>query len=109
MNFNIKYITLAIVALTATIATAQTTEEEEDRLNGGTITVVKAYDPTISDAFKVKSNPSFSDTTKVKKKPVTYSIFSIPVASTFTPAKTGLSRLKPTQKAKYFKNYARLG
>ncbi|MEO9954229.1 hypothetical protein [Nonlabens sp.] len=109
MNFNIKYISLAIVALTATIATAQTTEEEEDRLNGGTITVVKAYDPTISDAFKVKSNPSFSDTTKVKKKPVTYSIFSIPVASTFTPAKTGLSRLKPTQKAKYFKNYARLG
>lgn len=109
MNFSIKYISLAIVALTATIATAQTTQEEEDRLNGGTITVVKAYDPTISDAFKVKSNPSFSDTTKIKKKPVTYSIFSIPVASTFTPAKTGLSRLKPTQKAKYFKNYARLG
>ncbi|MFT7386184.1 MAG: hypothetical protein ACI82E_000945, partial [Nonlabens sp.] len=65
--------------------------------------------PSISDAFKVKSNPSFSDTTKVKKKPVTYSIFSVPVASTFTPAKGNLSRLKPTKRAKYFKNYARLG
>ncbi|MFT5926793.1 MAG: hypothetical protein ACI9WL_001545 [Rubritalea sp.] len=109
MNFNIKNLIIAAIALFATLAIGQTTEEEEERLNGGTITVVKPYDPTISDAFKVKSNPSFNDTTKVKKKPVTYSIFSVPVASTFTPAKAGLSRLKPTQKAKYFKNYARLG
>lgn len=109
MISNIKHTILAVVALSATAAIGQTTEEEEDRLNGGTITVVKPYDPTISDAFKVKSNPTFSDTTKVKKKPVTYSIFSVPVASTFTPAKAGLSRLRPAQRAKYFKNYARLG
>lgn len=109
MNFNIKNTILAVVALSATIAIAQTPEEEENRLNGGTITLVKPYDPSISDAFKVKSNPSFSDTTKVRKKPVTYSIFSVPVASTFTPAKGNLSRLKPTKRAKYFKNYARLG
>jgi len=109
MNFNIKNTILAVVALTATIAIAQTTEEEENKLNGGTITLVKPYDPSISDAFKVKSNPTFSDTTKVKKKPVTYSIFSVPVASTFTPAKGTLSRLKPAKRDKYFKNYARLG
>ena len=109
MNFNIKNTILAAIALSATIAIAQTTEEEENRLNGGTITLVKPYDPSISDAFKVKSNPAFSDTTKVKKQPVTYSIFSVPVASTFTPAKGNLSRLKPTKRAKYFKNYARLG
>ena len=109
MNFNIKNIVIAAIALSATVALGQTPEEEEERLNGGTITVVKPYDPSISDAFKVKSNPTFTDTTKVKKKPVTYSIFSVPVASTFTPTKAGLSRLKPTQRAKYYKNYARLG
>ena len=72
MNFNIKNIVIAAIALSATVALGQTPEEEEERLNGGTITVVKPYDPSISDAFKVKSNPTFSDTTKVKKKPVTY-------------------------------------
>lgn len=54
MIFNIKHTILAAVALSATVAIGQTTEEEEDRLNGGTITVVKPYDPTISDAFKVR-------------------------------------------------------
>lgn len=98
-----------ITVLSAILATSQTTEEEKDRLNGGTITVVKPYDPSISDAFKVKRDPQLNDTTQLKKKPVTYSIFSVPVASTFTPAKAGLSRLKPKQRPTYFKNYARLG
>ncbi|PRP67233.1 hypothetical protein BST86_09030 [Nonlabens agnitus] len=105
---NLKYITTAVaVALIANIASAQTTEE--DKLNGGTITVVKAYDPSVADAFKVKSTPQLNDTTKIQKKAVTYSIFSVPVASTFTPAKGKLSRLKPRQRPTYYDNYARLG
>lgn len=105
---DLKYIITAVtLSMAATIATAQT--EEEDKLNGGTITVVKAYDPSVADAFKVKSTPMLHDTTKLKKKAVTYSIFSVPVASTFTPAKGKLSRLKPRQRPQYYDNYARLG
>lgn len=101
-----SYILVAIAIVAFNNASAQGGEEGE--LNGGTITVVKPYDPTISDAFKVKSTPSINDTTTVKKKPVTYSIFSVPVASTFTPDKGKLSRLKTPKRQKFFDNYARL-
>jgi hypothetical protein len=106
-----KYTTLALIAAFTLSVSAQKTkeQEEEDRLNGGSITVVKAYDPTISDAFKVNSTPQINDTTKVKKKPVTYRIFSVPVASTFTPTTGTLNKLKRKQKEKFFDNYARLG
>lgn len=111
MNIDNKFWLAVLVLGFVSLGHAQKTEEqeEEDRLNGGTITVVKAYDPTISDAFKVNSVPQINDTTKVKKKPVTYRIFSVPVASTFTPTKPGLNRLRPRQRAKYYDNYARLG
>ncbi len=102
------YTIFAMACAVCSVAVAQENEEENE-LNGGTITVVKPYDPTISDAFKVKSVPAINDTTQVKKKPVTYSIFSVPVASTFTPAKGKLSTRKKTAPAKYFDNYARLG
>ncbi|AZQ43688.1 TonB-dependent receptor [Nonlabens ponticola] len=104
---NIKYIIASAIFVAALTVTAQ--DKEEDRLNGGSITVVKAYDPSVSDAFKVKSVPQLNDTTRIEKKAVTYSIFSVPVASTFTPAKGKLSRLKPTKRPQYFDNYARLG
>lgn len=105
---DLKYIITAVAfSMVATIATAQ--DKEEDKLNGGTITVVKAYDPSVADAFKVKSTPQLNDTTKLKRKAVTYSIFSVPVASTFTPAKGRLSRLKPRKRPQYYDNYARLG
>ncbi len=106
-----KYIALAITAAFTLTMSAQKTkeQEEEDRLNGGSITVVKAYDPTISDAFKVNSVPQINDTTQVKKKPVTYRIFSVPVASTFTPTTGRLDKLKREKREKYYDNYARLG
>lgn len=107
MNKNLRYYILVVSACMATGAIAQ--EKEEDKLNGGSITVVKPYDPTISDAFKIKSVPTVNDTTRIQKKKVTYTIFSVPVASTFTPATGQLSSLKQKQRAKYYDNYARLG
>ncbi len=105
---HIKYSVIALTMCVVSAVTAQTTKEEE-RLNGGSITVVKPYDPTISDAFKIKSVPTVNDTTKIAKKPVTYTIFSVPVASTFTPATGELSSLKRKKRPTYFDNYARLG
>ena len=62
-------------------------ETKKDTLKTEEIIVVKPYTPKISDAFKIKSNPTIEDTSSIKKENVTYSIFSIPVASTFTPSK----------------------
>ncbi|MFT4804161.1 MAG: hypothetical protein ACI9YE_001360, partial [Psychroserpens sp.] len=83
MKSNFKHIFLAIVILSVTITSAQ--ERENDSIDGGTVNVVKPYMPTISDAFKIKEIPTLNDSTTVNKKVIKYNIFSIPVASTFTP------------------------
>lgn len=51
------------------------------------INVVKPYTPSIADAFKLRELPSISDSIILTKKKIKYTIFSVPVASTFTPAK----------------------
>ncbi len=61
--------------------------QDEKDLGTETVTVVKPYSPTVSDAFKITSVPLLNDSIVLAKKEVRYSIFSVPVASTFTPAK----------------------
>ncbi len=83
--------------------------QEKENLGTEVVNIVKPYTPTISDAFKVKENPVFNDSINTDKKEVTYNIFSVPVASTFTPAKgkaTAIEKAKPIQ---LFDNYASLG
>jgi len=84
-------------------------EKDEKDIGTETVTVVRPYSPTVSDAFKVKAIPSLNDSIVLKKKKITYSIFSVPVASTFTPAKgraAGVERAKPE---KIFNSYASVG
>lgn len=107
MKSNTKYITLAILALNIAISSAQ--ERENDSIDGGTVTVVKPYTPTISDAFKIKEIPTLNDSTTIKKKVITYNIFSIPVASTFTPAKGKAATVDKEKALELYDNYASLG
>lgn len=90
---------------------AQEKEEKKEKENLGTevVNVVKPYTPTISDAFKVKATPKLNDSVNTTKKKVTYSIFSAPVASTFTPAKGKAAAVKKAPKLKLYDNYATLG
>lgn len=74
-----------------------------------TINVVKPYTPTISDAFKVKETPSLDDTETTKKEEIKYTIFSFPVASTFTPSKGRAAAVEKSKEEKYYSNYATLG
>ncbi|MFD2552461.1 TonB-dependent receptor [Bizionia sediminis] len=83
-------------------------ERENDTLNTNVINVVKPYTPTISDAFKVKETPVLDDGVTTAKKAVDYTIFSIPVASTFTPAKGKAAVLDKQKAPKLFDNYANL-
>ena len=78
----IKNLTLLLLLLIFNFSVAQ----EKENLGTEVVNIVKPYSPTISDAFKVKETPKLNDSTNTEKKEVNYSIFSVPVASTFTPS-----------------------
>ncbi|SHJ59710.1 TonB-dependent receptor [Aquimarina spongiae] len=84
-------------------------EKEKEDLETERVVIVKAYTPTISDAFKIKSNPELNDSVTQQKKPIRYSIFSVPVASTYTPAKGRAANIDRPKPIKIFDNYATLG
>lgn len=76
-------LTIIILVLASMFSFAQ--KKKKDTIGTQVINVVRAYSPTVSDAFKIKTNPKITDS--VAKKQVKYAINSVPVASTFTPAK----------------------
>jgi len=88
--------------------------QESSRMKNDTITtettyIVKPYSPKISDAFKVKEIPSISEDLALKRKSIKYNIFSIPVASTFVPAKTLASSIEKSAPLRLFDNYVSAG
>jgi hypothetical protein len=95
-------ITLSLLCIT--LASAQ-----EDDLGTEVVNIVKPYTPTISDAFKVKETPVLNDSVNTSKKDVAYEIFSVPVASTFTPAKGKATTVEKAKPIKLYDNYATLG
>lgn len=81
----------------------------QDPIGSETVTVVKPYTPSVSDANKIRETPSRNDSVSLKKKEVQYSIFSVPVASTFTPAKGRATTVERERPPKVYDNYATLG
>ena len=96
---------LSMFLLSSITASAQ----DQDDLGTEVVNIVKPYTPTISDAFKVKETPILNDSISTTKKKVSYSIFSVPVASTFTPAKGKAAKVEKAKPVKLFDNYAMLG
>jgi hypothetical protein len=85
-----------------------TAQKQDETIGSEVVNVVKPYTPTISDAFKVKETPSTDDDETTKREPIQYTIFSFPVASTFTPAKGKAAGVEQEQKPRLFSNYATL-
>ncbi|APG58898.1 TonB-dependent receptor [Christiangramia salexigens] len=81
----------------------------QDPLGSETVTVVKPYTPSVKDASKIKESPNRNDSVSLQKKPVKYSIFSVPVASTFTPTKGRATAVEKVRPPKIYDNYATLG
>ncbi len=103
-----RYKTFIFTLLLVTTASfAQ--KKKKDTLGTEVINVVKPYTPTVSDAFKIKSSPEVNDTQISKKKEIQYSIFSIPVASTFTPAKGKAKVLRVDPSAPIYDNFITAG
>ncbi len=103
-----RIILMLCIGLGATmISNAQS--EDEKTIGTERVVIVKAYTPTISDAFKVKSIPVFNDSITKSKKAIKYSIFSVPVASTYTPVKGKAANIDKAKKVPLYDNYATLG
>lgn len=107
MRKHLTYIVL--LALVFGINESMAQRKQNDTLNTGVIDVVKPYTPSISDAFKVKETPALEDAVTETKKSIEYNIFSIPVASTFTPAKGQAAVVEKAKPVKLYDNYATLG
>lgn len=103
------YIKFTLITFLGCIQIGIAQETEEDDLGTETVTVTKAYSPTVSDAFKIKSSPSINDSIELQKKPINYSIFSVPVASTFTPAKGKASKVEKLPPPVLYNSYASVG
>lgn len=97
---------LTLVLFTSALFAQQ--ETAKDTLNTGEINVVKPYTPKISDAFKIKENPTLGNQ-NIAKDSVTYTINSIPVASTFTPAKGKAQGIAIEKLDRIYENYISAG
>lgn len=105
-----NHLVIAILVLCTPFAFAQESNRQtNDTINTEVVNVVKPYTPKISDAFKVKEIPSLEDEETESRKEVKYNIFSIPVASTFTPAKGKAAAVDKAEPVKLFDNYASFG
>ncbi|WP_367754663.1 TonB-dependent receptor [Flavobacterium sp. WC2430] len=105
LNFQNK-ITIVLFLIAFQFSFAQ---KKEDNIGSEVVNVVKPYTPTISDAFKVQETPVLDDEGNAKKETIKYSIFSFPVASTFTPSKGKAEGVDKTKQAHLYNNYATLG
>lgn len=81
----------------------------QDPIDSETVTVVKPYSPSVREASKIKAVPGKADSVSTTKKSVKYNIFSVPVASTFTPVKGRATRVERVRPPKAYDNYATLG
>ena len=101
-----KVILLALALIFPFFAIAQ--EEKED-IGTQEVTVIKSYTPSLQDVFKLRESPAALDSIIAPKKAVEYSIFSVPVASTFIPSKGTARKLKPKKQKPQFNSGASLG
>ena len=70
------------------------TQKKENSIDTESIVIVKSFTPSLSDAFKIKSNPFISDSISNSKFELVYDLKKIPVISTFEPNKATPLKLK---------------
>lgn len=100
---------LVLLSTAALIMFQYSAFSQEKEIGTEVVNIVKPYSPTISDAFKVKEIPVMNDSINTDKKEVEYTIFSVPVASTFTPSKGKATEVEKTRREKFYNSYATLG
>ena len=102
-----KYILILIFLMISGSVFSQ--KKKKERITTEEINVVKPFSPTVSEAFKINTEPQIDSIDLGEKKEISYTINSIPVASTFTPAKGKAKSLKREPKERFYNNYVSLG
>jgi hypothetical protein len=102
-----RTLTIILTLLFAFQVLAQ--EKEKKRLPSEEINVVKPFSPTVSKAVKIPMEPQTDSIDLGLKKEIQYSINSIPVASTFTPAKGKAKTLARVPKERFYQNFISAG
>jgi hypothetical protein len=105
LSFNLRFLSFSLLFISQIVLA----QKKDENIGTEVVNVVKPYTPTISDAFKVKETPALEDEDNTKKEVIKYSIFSFPVASTFTPSKGRAANVDKSESEKLFKNYLTLG
>ncbi|MDN3706419.1 TonB-dependent receptor [Myroides ceti] len=100
------YTSAAFVMLFSGIANAQ--EKNKENIGTERVTLVSPYQASVNDAFKIKDLPSLDDEDNNQKKPIKYTIFSFPVASTFAPDKGEAATVDNDTLNRFYNNYAML-
>ena len=103
---SLKYIVFVLSLVLGPFALAQ---KKQEKMRTEEVNVVKSYTPTISDAFKIKETPALNEEGTTTKETVKYSVFSFPVASTFTPSKGSAEDVDKEEIGRFYKSYATLG
>ena len=107
--FQIKCITFLITFFSGVIAFGQTKKQtKKDTLRTENVTVIKTFNPTINDAFKIETPPSEEDKKTEPKAVSLFRIESVPVASTFVPEKAKSIAVKRERRKLPPQNYASL-
>lgn len=73
------------------------------------IEVVSKYNPKIADANKIEKKPVVKISEKIRRKKLSYEIFSAPVASTFIPKSGVVKGIDVGVKERLYDNYLALG
>ncbi|MFJ1438607.1 TonB-dependent receptor [Capnocytophaga canimorsus] len=105
------YTTIKIATLTVFGAMPVLLQAQNGKRDLGVkeVNVVKSYTPTIADAYKKKEDANLKDSLTLAKKQINYSIYSVPVASTFVPEKGKAATVLKNRKSVYNNSYAALG
>lgn len=101
------YISAAFALFFGAVVHAQD-PQKKDNIGTETVDVRSAYQASVNDAFKIKDNPLMDDEDNNQKKPIKYTIFSFPVASTFKPEKGEAASVDQDSLALFYNNYAML-
>lgn len=99
-NYLLLFTTFSFV-----ISSAQERKQSNDTLDTQTINVVKPYVPSVSDAFRVNVLPKVKVEDYETTERLNYKIFSVPVASTFSPDKGAPQKVKKVNQKRSAENY----
>ncbi len=104
-----KHIWLFVLFAITIVNAQEKTQKAKDTIKTEVVKIVTSYVPKISDAFKLKQQPTISHTKETEKKKLSYEIFSVPVASTFVPKSGSLKKIDLGKRERLYDNYISAG